>query len=145
MVTENVFLYTEKAYEKGVRIISKMDAEQYALIDRHMISTVLRNLISNSVKFTKQGDEITVDARINSNLIEISVIDTGVGISEENVEKIFQIDSNISTQGTAEESGTGLGLIISREFIEKNGGTINVKSKEGEGTRFTFTVPVYNA
>ena len=71
------------------------------------------------------------------------MIDTGVGIPSENIDKIFRIDSHISTQGTMDEAGTGLGLTISREFVEKNGGTINVKSKEGNGTEFTFTVPVY--
>ncbi|MFC2152408.1 ATP-binding protein [Bacteroidota bacterium] len=145
LVAENIFLYKEKAFEKGVQINSKINGGLYALIDKHMISTVIRNLISNSVKFTRQGDEIAVETKLVDDVIEISVADTGVGISKENVEKIFQIDSNISTQGTAEESGTGLGLIISREFIEKNGGTINVKSKEGHRTKFTFTVPIYNA
>ena len=81
--------------------------------------------------------------KIINEFIEISVNDTGIGIPKENVEKIFMIDSNISTPGTEEEEGTGLGLIISREFIEKNGGTINVNSIEGKGTQFMFTVPIY--
>ncbi len=143
LAVENMDLFQEKAEKKGVKIDMNIKMGLLAFIDRNMINTVLRNLISNSVKFTNSGDSINIEAKSFNEHIEIIVTDTGIGVPEENLEKIFKIDSHISTQGTADEIGTGLGLIISREFVEKNGGTINVKSKEGNGTQFMFTVPVY--
>jgi signal transduction histidine kinase len=140
---ENITLYQEDANKKGVKLESNVKMHTFISADRNMITTVLRNLISNAIKFTNHGDKIVLDTFKADEYIEISVADTGIGIPEKNLEKIFAIDSNLSTQGTADESGTGLGLILSREFIEKNGGTISVKSKEGNGTTFTFKVPVY--
>ncbi len=143
LAIENMNLFQEKAEKKGVKINANVKMGLFAYIDKNMICTVLRNLISNSVKFTNSGDIINIEAKSINEHIEIMVTDTGIGVPEENLKKIFKIDSHISTQGTADEIGTGLGLIISREFVEKNGGTINVKSKEGNGTQFMFTVPVY--
>lgn len=143
LAIENMNLFQEKAEKKGVKINANVKMGLFAYIDKNMICTVLRNLISNSVKFTNSGDIINIEAKSLNEHIEIMVTDTGIGVPEENLKKIFKIDSHISTQGTADEIGTGLGLIISREFVEKNGGTINVKSKEGNGTQFMFTVPVY--
>lgn len=143
LAIENMNLFQEKAEKKGVKINANVKMGLFAYIDKNMICTVLRNLISNSVKFTNSGDIINIEAKSINEHIEIMVTDTGIGVPEEKLEKIFKIDSHISTQGTADEIGTGLGLIISREFVEKNGGTINVKSKEGNGTQFMFTVPIY--
>lgn len=143
LAVENIDLFQEKAEKKGVKIDTNIKMGLFAYIDRNMINTVLRNLISNSVKFTNSGDIINIEAKSINEHIEIIVSDTGIGVPEENLKKIFKIDSHLSTQGTADEIGTGLGLIISREFVEKNGGTINVNSKEGNGTQFMFTVPVY--
>ncbi len=143
LAIENMNLFQEKAEKKGVKINANIKMGLFAYVDRNMINTVLRNLISNSVKFTNSGDIINIEAESINEHIEIVVTDTGIGVPEANLKKIFKIDSHISTQGTADEIGTGLGLIISREFVEKNGGTINVKSKEGNGTQFMFTVPVY--
>jgi two-component system sensor histidine kinase/response regulator len=143
LARENTDIFLEIAEKKGVILESKITSDLYAFIDRNMITTVLRNLISNSIKFTNSNDIISLEAKVNKDFIEISVIDSGVGIPKNSIDKIFKIDSNISTQGTKEETGTGLGLIISSEFVEKNGGTIIVKSEEGEGTQFMFTVPLY--
>lgn len=143
IISENFRFHQEDANNKNIKLVSNVQVNTFAFIDRNMITTVLRNLISNSIKFTNNGGIINVEANIGKDDIEISVIDNGVGISEVNIKKIFNINSNLSTQGTADEPGTGLGLIISKEFVEKNGGTISVKSKEGKGTQFIFTVPVY--
>jgi signal transduction histidine kinase len=143
LATENINIFQEMAEKKGVNLESKINAGLYANIDKNMITTVIRNLISNSIKFTNTNDRIILDAKKNNEFIEVSVTDTGIGIPDINIDKIFRIDSNISTQGTAEEAGTGLGLIISHEFVEKNGGTIVVKSVEGKGTEFMFTVPIF--
>lgn len=141
---ENMTIFKEMADKKGVNLESRINIDLYAYIDRNMITTVLRNLISNAIKFTRANDTIILAAKVNNNFIEVSVSDTGIGIPYDNIDKIFKIDSNISTQGTDDESGTGLGLIISHEFVEKNGGTIIVKSEEGKGTTFMFTVPIIN-
>ena len=144
LVYENTSLVEDKAIEKGIEIRSEVKIGMFASIDRNMISTVLRNLISNAIKFTKRGGEIVIKAKEVDKFIEIGVSDTGVGIPESELIKIFRIDSNLSTMGTDEEPGTGLGLIISKEFVEKNAGTINVVSTERVGSTFKFTVPVHN-
>ncbi len=142
LVMDNIVFYKDKADKKGVILKSDIKMNTNAFIDKNMITAVLRNLISNAIKFTNPGDSIIIKANKAEEFIAVSVIDSGIGISEENRDKIFRIDSHISTQGTLDETGTGLGLIISKEFVEKNGGTISVQSNEGQGTDFTFSVPV---
>ena len=107
-----------------------------------MINTVIRNLLSNAVKYTETEGRIIIDCEKKGDKLKIIVSDTGVGIKEDSISKIFRIDENISTKGTANETGTGLGLILCKEFIEKNGGEIWVESTFGQGTTFYFTVPL---
>ena len=114
--------------------------EVYA--DANMLKTILRNLISNAIKFTHLNGEITISAILNQNNIEITVSDNGIGMSEETRNKLFKIDANVTTTGTANEKGSGLGLILCKEFTEKHGGTIWVKSEEGKGSAFTFSIPL---
>ena len=109
-----------------------------------MIRTVLRNLISNGIKYTNQGGYINIKSFCDSKLCEISVTDTGIGISKENIDKIFKIDESFSTLGTEREKGTGLGLILCKEFVEKNGGRLMVKSESEKGSTFSFTLPQPN-
>jgi two-component system sensor histidine kinase/response regulator len=143
IAVENINLFKATAQEKGVNLVFNVDIGTYAVVDKNMISTVLRNLVSNAIKFTKEGGKVVIESNKIDNFIEVSVLDTGVGIPEENKKKIFEIDNNISTLGTNDEVGTGLGLIIVREFIEKNGGSIKVDSTEGVGTKFSFTIPAF--
>jgi two-component system, sensor histidine kinase and response regulator len=143
LAVENINLFKVTAQEKGVNLVFNVDVGTYAVIDKNMISTVLRNLVSNAIKFTKGGGEINIETNKIDNFIEVSVSDTGVGMSEENRRKIFEIDNNISTLGTNDEVGTGLGLIIVREFVEKNRGAIKVDSTEGVGSRFSFQIPAF--
>jgi len=105
-----------------------------------MINTVLRNLISNAIKFTHPGGKIIVSAEEIQNEIKVSVSDNGVGIPKNSIEKLFRIDENYSTPGTQKEKGTGLGLILCKDFIEKHGGKIWVESDEGKGSTFSFTL-----
>jgi len=109
-----------------------------------MVLTILRNLISNAIKFTPKGGtvEIGVETRRGVSLHEIYVKDSGVGISKEMQSKIFDIGENTSTKGTENEDGTGLGLILCKEFIERHNGNIWVESDEGKGSEFIFTLPV---
>jgi signal transduction histidine kinase len=107
-----------------------------------MVDTVIRNLLSNATKFTPVDGKIVVSAVRLNDEIEISIRDTGVGIPEKNLDNIFKLDSKTNTVGTENETGTGLGLILCKEFVEKNGGRIWVESEVGKGSTFRFTVPV---
>jgi PAS domain S-box-containing protein len=114
----------------------------YAFCDYRMIETVLRNLISNAIKFTPNSGNVSVYYEDHNNgFITVKVQDSGVGIEFSNLDKLFRIDNNFSTKGTNNEKGTGLGLILCKEFVEKNGGEISVSSEVGKGTTFTFTLP----
>ena len=110
--------------------------------DTDMLKTVLRNLVSNAIKFTNSGGKITINAELNSENVLISVSDNGVGISQENLAKLFDISEVLTTTGTAKETGTGLGLLLCKEFVEKHGGRIWVESEAGKGSDFKFSLPV---
>jgi len=143
---EAVNLLNENASAKKIDLINKINEDVNVTADKYMIDTVLRNLISNSIKFTKPGGYIILSAVRLGNMAEISIEDNGIGISEENQGKIFRIDAQYRTEGTANEKGTGLGLILCKEFVEKNNGTIRIESKENEGSKFIFTIPLnYNS
>ena len=105
------------------------------------VDTVIRNLMSNAIKFTAPGGQVTVTAKEERNEVVVSVTDTGVGIPQPVVDKLFRIDVRHSTNGTANEKGTGLGLVLCKEFVEKNGGNLGVRSIEGRGSTFYFTLP----
>ena len=128
--------------EKSQKIILDTTEDQWLYADKDMISTVLRNLVFNAIKFSYRGSSIHVKSEILNGMLSVSVVDQGVGIHENDWERIFQYDENTSTAGTEGERGSGLGLIICREFVEKNGGTIGVNSTPGKGSTFYFTVPL---
>jgi signal transduction histidine kinase len=109
--------------------------------DRNMICTVLRNLLGNAIKFTPLNGTINVNITLNNENYEISVTDTGTGISDEELSRLFRIEHKQSKPGTENEKGTGLGLILCREFVEKHGGKIWAESEAGKGSRFVFTLP----
>ena len=109
--------------------------------DRNMLATVIRNLISNAIKFTAEGGRVRVVAKAVGGDIEIEVSDTGVGMGEKALEKIFRLDIKMTTEGTAHERGSGLGLILCKEFVEKHGGRIWAASEKGQGSRFTVRLP----
>lgn len=111
--------------------------------DLQMVKTVLRNLISNAIKYTNTGGEISISAAESKQFVEISIKDNGIGISSGNQKNLFKIDSYNSTNGTNNERGTGFGLILCKEFIEMHGGSIKVVSEEGKGCEFRFTLPHY--
>jgi PAS domain S-box-containing protein len=136
-----VGLFTLKLNQKNIKLINEIDKETVIDADQNMIKTVIRNLISNAINFTNQSGTIRLSSeRINGN-VEITVNDNGIGIEKENIGKLFRIDEkyiNINTDG---EKGTGLGLILCKEFVEKNGGKIWVESEPGKGSSFKFTLP----
>ncbi len=143
-VAEQVEVLSEAASKKNITIINQTDSERNVFADRDMIKTILLNLVNNAIKFTPAGGEIKISSKITGALTEISVTDNGVGIREENLEKLFRIDHSSSTPGTEREKGTGLGLLICKEFAEMNGGSIRVESKPEKGSSFTFSIPLSN-
>jgi signal transduction histidine kinase len=138
---EAIDLLNPVARGKKITISSNVPAELTAYADKNMISTVLLNLVSNAVKFTPQKGRIEVLAYEKNNHIEVEVVDSGVGISANNIPKLFKPDEKFYTEGTDKEKGTGLGLILCKEFIEKNEGEIWVESQEGIGSQFHFSLP----
>lgn len=127
--------------EKNIQIKSEIKEGTIAFADSNTINLVIRNLITNAIKFTNEGGHITLSATDEGKFWSISVKDDGVGIKPEVLKMLFDKTSPYSTRGTANEKGTGLGLILCKEFVEKNGGTISVASQEGKGSTFSFTVP----
>jgi len=138
----NVNLHKAVAGQKGIILRNKVSGDLFAFGDLEMVNTVLRNLISNAVKFTASDRLVEVDVQKNGDFLEVLVNDQGVGISSENMQKLFRIDVKYKTPGTAGETGTGLGLVICREFVERNGGKIWCESQEHYGTTFHFTIPL---
>ncbi|MDB4335097.1 tetratricopeptide repeat protein, partial [bacterium] len=143
LVSNNIIsLLRMNAEEKDILIVSKINDKIVGWADKNLFSTVLRNLLSNAIKFSRRASVITVSAEIKGKMIELAVEDTGVGISADNKSKLFRIDSNVSTVGTSNEKGTGIGLVLCKEFVEINKGSIRVKSVEGKGSVFLFTIPL---
>jgi PAS domain S-box-containing protein len=136
-------LLKEVAREKDIEIETRIDNNIKLDADSTMLETVVRNLISNAVKFTNPNGKIIVAAEKNENACVVTVEDNGVGISEENIEKLFKIDKGISTKGTSGEQGTGLGLLLCKEMIDLHNGKIIVESEHGKGTKFSVVIP-YN-
>jgi signal transduction histidine kinase/ligand-binding sensor domain-containing protein len=129
------------AERKKINLLVNFDTSINVTADENMLKTILRNLTSNAIKFTPVNGSITIEAIDVNNMIEICVKDTGVGISKERQDLLFKMESNISTRGTSNESGTGLGLIICHEFVQKQGGEIWIESELDQGSRFKFTIP----
>lgn len=142
IVYQNIEMMKPSAEYKNISIYSDISEDLTVFADFEMVSTVLRNLLSNAVKFTKKDKKVTVgyERCINQKIL-LYVADEGVGISKDAQAGLFELDKHQSTHGTQEEKGTGLGLIVSKEFVERNGGEIWVESEEGEGTTIYFTLP----
>jgi signal transduction histidine kinase len=142
LLDQNVELLKTQAQNKNIVLSDVSRAGIEIRAHKHSINTVIRNLVSNAIKFTPEGGAVTVNAQLGQDEVMVSVSDTGVGMSEDVIAKLFRIDAKHSTKGTADEKGTGLGLILCKEFVEKNGGRIGVQSEVGQGSVFYFTLPV---
>jgi PAS domain S-box-containing protein len=132
------------AKQKGIKIKNKVEEFTLAYFDANMIITVLRNLVSNSIKYCHHEGEIEIGVKQGKDMKSATmwVKDNGIGIPEKQLNKLFKIDQNVTTPGTNDEQGTGLGLILCKDFVKKNGGDIWAKSEEGKGTVFYFTLPL---
>lgn len=142
IVEESILLLGGNAEQKTITICNNISTETMVHADKIMLSTVLRNLISNAIKYTKPNGLISLASEQLQNDLIISVKDNGVGIEKEVSEKLFRIDGVYSTRGTMQEKGTGLGLILCKEFLEKNNGKIWVESEVNIGTTFYFSLPM---
>jgi signal transduction histidine kinase len=141
LIPQNIEHQKEISKQKDITLKHSLKGDIFVSADSNMVQTVLRNLIVNAIKFTNKGGEITVSVKDLDGFVEIIVTDNGVGISPENLQKLFKIENSISTKGTANEKGTGLGLMLCKEFVEKQGGRIWAESVQGKGSAFKFTIP----
>lgn len=133
-------LFNLKLKQKNINLQNQIDSELIINADQNMIKTVMRNLISNAINFTHSGGNIILKSKLVDSRAEITIEDSGIGIKKENLDKLFRIDQKFIGENTEGERGSGLGLILCKEFIEKNNGTIRAESEFGKGTSFTFSL-----
>ncbi len=141
LINDTISFLKPTAEKKSIQIHSDVNYNTTVFADINMITTTIRNLISNAIKFSFPNGLIKISVKNIDNFIEISIIDNGIGISNEDLSKIFKLDAHFKKEGTAHEQGTGLGLILCKEFVEKNGGWIWAESEPGKGSSFKFTLP----
>ncbi len=141
LIDKILIVFKSDAKKKDILLYKFIYRELSVYADKDMIKTVLRNLTSNAIKYTERGGEVTISAEEMDDYIEIAVVDTGIGIARDRIPKLFRIDETHITAGTSNEKGTGLGLLLCKELIEKNKGKIFVESTPGEGSKFKFTIP----
>jgi signal transduction histidine kinase len=134
---------THSAQLKDIEVSVDVPADLEVVADIHMLMTIVRNLLTNAVKFTHREGKVHISAiPSGEHFVTIAVKDTGIGIAADLIQKIFRIDTNNKTKGTEGEVSTGLGLILCKEFVEKHGGNIWVESEEGKGSTFYFTLKI---
>lgn len=142
LVANKAQLFEMSLKNKNLTFHNKVSPETFAFADLDQIRLVLRNLITNAIKFTPKGGEISISSYIQEDKLIVSVIDTGIGIEKKKIDAIFKLNSNHSTQGTEGEKGTGLGLLLCKEFVENNGGALWIESQIKKGTTFSFSLPL---
>lgn len=141
IVEKSVNVCKDFADGKGIELQISITENLSILADENMLNSVMRNLITNAIKYTPKGGRVTITAQASESLVEVAVTDTGIGMSSETMNKLFKIHEIDSKEGTEKEAGTGLGLLLCKTFIEKHGGKINVESELGKGSCFRFTIP----
>lgn len=123
-------------------MIIDLDKDLEVMADKYMLTSILHNLISNAIKFTHRNGTIVISTeKDDRDILKVCVSDTGAGIAEKDLPRLFKIDQHYTTKGTNQERGTGLGLILCKEFVEKHAGEIWVKSRKDKGSQFYFTLP----
>lgn len=141
VINENFLLLSKSAEKKQIQLLHSIAGNLRVTADGDMLNTIMRNLLTNAIKFSRKGGKIKVTAEQKNNFVELCVMDHGVGMDQITLNYLFKLDAAHSTIGTENELGTGLGLILCKEFIEKNGGKIWVESEVGKGSKFYFTLP----
>ena len=140
IVKENVELIKTKIESKSISLSISIPDDLIVFADENMLCTVIRNIVTNAAKFTHESGTIRIYTVTDEEFCYLSIADNGVGISPDIVKKLFHIDKDIISIGTHNEKGSGLGLILSKEFVERNGGTITVESELGKGSTFTISL-----
>lgn len=136
------YLFKESAKKKGITIENNIPNNYYLEADRNMLSTIFRNVTSNAIKFTDKGGVVKIDAFNDDQFVTITVGDTGTGMKKDILDKLFNPGEKISTKGTRSEGGTGLGLLMVKEFVDRHHGEIEVKSEFGKGSTFKIKLPL---
>lgn len=144
MIEEIIGMFSNMANGKHVSLASNIDGPIFLWVDRNSVHTIFRNLINNGIKFTPEEGRIEVNALLDDEMVEIQITDSGVGMSQSKLDKLFNLDGDSATYGTAGEKGLGLGLQLVKEFMDMNNGEISAKSKEGEGTTFIVRLPLFD-
>ncbi len=142
IVNENVNLFKPNAEEKQISIENGINSNLIVWADQNMTDTVMRNLLSNAIKFANKKGQIQLSYKTDKDYVYVSVKDNGIGISKQDQEMLFRADSLHSTFGTNDEKGSGIGLLLCKEFVEKQYGKISFESEEGVGSTFTFSLPL---
>jgi signal transduction histidine kinase len=141
VIEENIDNFILQASNKEIVLKTDINNDKFIFADKNMINTVLRNLISNAIKFTHKNGSVTINTKFASDEIVMSVTDTGVGMSQVKIDQLFQLDNSLSMPGTEKEQGTGLGLRLCKDFTDIMGGRIWAESVPGKGSKFSFTIP----
>ncbi|WP_158285141.1 sensor histidine kinase [Arenibacter aquaticus] len=143
VIDEIIGLKRSQAKAKNIALQHSPTTDIELFTDKNILATILRNLIANAIKFTDYGGQIEVVATTHGQQVEICVIDNGVGMTDETIRKIFDLSANVTSRGTANENGSGLGLVLCKEFVEKLDGHLWVESEIGKGSNFKFTLPLH--
>ncbi|MGD9930964.1 MAG: PAS domain S-box protein [Mangrovibacterium sp.] len=139
LINENIELCTAQALNKQIEVTNRVDENCILMTDRNVVQAIVRNLLSNALKFTPNGGEITFSVHHRDGIVDLTIADTGIGMNPKTIAKLFKIGEIISAPGTNDETGTGLGLILCHDLIEKTGGKISVQSEPGKGSKFTIS------
>lgn len=143
-VQQAIHLLEDIAFTKNIKLIDKVERSIAVFVDQNMLNTVIRNLIHNAIKYSKENTEVIINAKVIKNTVEITVQDFGLGMYPNEVSKLLSMENIISQPGTAKEEGSGLGLILCKEFIEKNQGSIWIESEKGKGTIILISLPLFS-
>jgi len=144
LVNETFELLSNMAKSKNISLKIDSSADPVAICDKDMIRSVLRNLVSNGIKYSHEGGIVNIDLKSTEKFIEVIVEDNGIGMTIDKKDSLIKIGENNSTPGTKGEKGTGLGLLLCKEFVEKHHGQFKIESEIGKGSRFIFTLPAKN-
>ncbi len=144
IIKEAVELVKSQAEKKNIELSVNMNSSLMVYADKNLLYTVIRNLLTNAIKFTNENGKVIVSTQDEDGFVRVCVEDTGIGLSESDINKLFRIDVNNKEIGNSKEKGTGLGLILCKEFCEKLGGKIWVESQLGKGSKFYITAPIYH-
>ena len=145
LIESNIELLNGNILKKEIELVNNVITDLKVWAEEDMVNSAVQNLLSNAIKFTNRNGKIIIDAKVKNNFLEVSFNDNGIGMDEETKASLFNLKRKNSQPGTEEEVGTGLGLLLTKEYIEKNGGALSVESKKGNGSTFSFTLPLYES